>query len=66
MARKKLPPLADERPQLKRWIGVAPDGTIYGTTRDKAHGVELSEPYSDEIPPVPAHYWRGRKGPPKP
>ncbi len=67
MAKKSraLPPLADERPQLLRWIGVREDGSTYPTSRKRAHGFELSEPISDEIPPVPDRYRVGRKADPK-
>jgi hypothetical protein len=66
MAKKKLPPLADERPQLVRWISVRQDGSTFPTSRERATGFELSEPYTDAIPPMPASYWKGRRSEPKP
>lgn len=60
-----MPPLADERPQLIRWIGVRADGSTYPTSRERAHGFELSEPYSDDVPAMPWSYWKGRSGAPR-
>lgn len=65
MPRRKLPPLADERPQLRRWIAVDAEGQIYATDQAHSTGVELGPPYDDEIPPLPVSYWRGRKSEPK-
>lgn len=62
---KRLSPLADERPQLLRWIGIDGEGRVYPTSKARGSGFELSEPFSDDVPAVPASYWKGRKSAPR-
>jgi hypothetical protein len=71
--KQKLAPLADERRQLRRWIASNDGGQhVYGVRSNfkpgphQQFGLDLGEPWEDEAPPIPASYWRGRKGPPEP
>lgn len=64
-SKNDMPPLADERPQLIRWIGVDSEGRTFPTSREHAAGFELSEPISDELPPLPVTYWKGRRAAPR-